>query len=261
MREEIVVFLGPTLAKEEAATHLSARYCPPAEQGSVFRVVRASKPRAIVLIDGAFAKVPAVRHKELLWAMSQGIPIYGAASMGALRAAELALFGMRGHGFIYRWYRATPLADDDEVAVAMSPSELGSQPLSEALINMRLTLRHAERHGILAGEVRRALEGVARSIHFVQRTYPSVLEKARAVLPQRWLPQIDAVERSVSDHLVDQKKADAVALLRWLADRPDLSPIECLAAAPFRMTEAWAADLDAAGLYEGDFASSGSAPA
>ena len=42
---------------------------------------------------GAFASVPAVRHKEILWALSEGIPVIGAASIGALRAAELTAFG------------------------------------------------------------------------------------------------------------------------------------------------------------------------
>ena len=71
-------------------------YLPPAEQGSVVRAVRAYQPRAIVLIDGSFGKVPAVRHKEILWALAKGIPVFGRASMGALRAAELAGFGMQG---------------------------------------------------------------------------------------------------------------------------------------------------------------------
>src|SRR5690242_12155833 len=106
MTHDIVVFLGPTLPPEQASRHLDALYLPPAEQGSIFRVARTLQPRVIALIDGSFAKVPAVRHKEVLWALSRGIAVYGAASMGALRAAELGRFGMRGHGLIYRWYRA-----------------------------------------------------------------------------------------------------------------------------------------------------------
>ena len=148
MGRDVAVFLGPTLPRAEAAAILDATYLPPAEQGSVVRAVRTYRPEAIVLIDGSFGKVPAVRHKEILWALSKGIPVFGAASMGALRAAELAAVGMQGHGFVYRWYSLTPLADDDEVAVAMSPPELGAEALSEALINIRLTLRlaSARRH-------------------------------------------------------------------------------------------------------------------
>ena len=149
MAGEIVVLLGPTLPVAEARTHLDAIYLPPAEQGSVFRAVVEHRPAVLAIIDGAFAQRPAVRHKEILWAMAGGVEVHGAASMGALRAAELAPYGMIGHGFVYRWYRRTPLADDEEVAVAMAPPELGSAALGEALINMRLTLRRAERRGVV----------------------------------------------------------------------------------------------------------------
>ena len=67
----------------------------------MFRAVRAHRPRAIGLIDGVFLDVPAVWHRELLWALSEGVHVFGAASMGALRAAELAPFGMRGVGTIF----------------------------------------------------------------------------------------------------------------------------------------------------------------
>ena len=162
MSRDIVVFLGPTLPRDRGAR------LPPGALSATGRTgirlsgcMLAYSRRAIVLIDGAFAKVPAVRHKEILWALSRGIEVYGAASMGALRAAELSAVGMRGYGLIYRWYRAVPFANDDEVAVAMTPSELGAQALSEALINMRLTLRraragrpYARRHEAQAGRPR-----------------------------------------------------------------------------------------------------------
>jgi len=50
---------------------------------------------------GYFEIVPTVWHKEILWAMDRGIHVYGGASIGALRAAELADFGMTGIGQIY----------------------------------------------------------------------------------------------------------------------------------------------------------------
>jgi hypothetical protein len=245
MTDGIVVFLGPTLAQEHARACLDAVYRPPAEQGDIVRVVTGLKASTILLIDGVFAKAPAVRHKEILWALDRGVSIYGAASMGALRAAELHAFGMRGHGLIYRWYRATPLADDDEVAVAMMPAELGSQALSEALVDMRLTLRRAERCGIIPAATRRSLEGVARDLHFIDRTYPALFERARLFLPDA-RAFVDPLADWVQQHAVRQKRQDAIGLLRHLSAHGSSKP---RAAAPFRMTEAWAADLDASGLY------------
>lgn len=54
------------------------------------------RPAVIGVIDGVFEVVPTVWHKEILWVMARGVPVYGAASIGAQRAAELAPFGMRG---------------------------------------------------------------------------------------------------------------------------------------------------------------------
>jgi hypothetical protein len=254
MPSEVVVFLGPTLPRAEAAGFLDATYLPPAEQGSVVRAVRTYLPRAIVLIDGSFGKVPAVRHKEILWALAKGIRVFGAASMGALRAAELAAVGMRGHGYIYRWYALTPLADDDEVAVAMCPPELGAAPLSEALINIRLTLRRALRAGIVTAGERRVLEGLARDTHFVDRSYPRLLADARSTLPHKSGPALDRLAHWLPSGALDRKRGDAIELLTTLARCPHLvgkgqdNP-------PFRLTEAWAYDLDAAGLWDDDITS------
>ncbi len=246
-----IVFLGPTLPRNDAEQILNALYLPPAAQGSIVRAVREHRPQAIVLIDGAFGKVPAVRHKEILWALAKGIPMFGAASMGALRAAELASFGMRGHGFIFRWYSVTPLADDDEVAVAMTPSELGAEALSEALINIRLTLRLAERQEIVTRAQGRALADVARSTHFVDRSYQLLIERARAELPSGWTDALDSLERWLPGHAIDRKREDAVGLLRRLAGEPRLLEPPAIRP-PFRLTEAWAYDLDAAGLFGDD---------
>jgi hypothetical protein len=247
MTRRIVVFLGPTLERGEASRCLDAIYQPPVEQGDIVRAVTLLRADIVVLIDGVFAKAPAVRHKEILWALNRGISIYGAASMGALRAAEMHPFGMQGHGLIYRWYRATPLADDDEVAVAMMPKELGAHPLSEALIDMRLTLRLAERSGIIPSSARIAFESIARGMHFVDRTYTALFNKSRDLLPRGDLDCMPSLPQWVEKHAVRQKRADAIGLLRRLANECcSRSPV---VPAPFYMTEAWAADLDASGLF------------
>ncbi|RDI60800.1 TfuA-like protein [Microvirga subterranea] len=247
MTNRIVVFLGPSLGQEEASRILDANYQPPAAQGDVVRAVTLLKADCIVLIDGVFAKAPAVRHKEILWALDRGIRVYGAASMGALRAAELHAIGMKGHGLIYRWYRATPLADDDEVAVAMMPAELGSQAMSEALIDIRLNLRRAVRYGIISLALRRRLEAIARDMHFIDRTYAALFDNARKLLPNDEAAVIHLLETWVDRHAVRQKRDDAIGLLHHVAAQRSTTPP--VRTAPFRMTEAWAADLDAAGLF------------
>src|SRR5437867_11228242 len=135
----VYVFTGPTLSAEEARTVLDAVYLPPVSQGDVYRV-SFRRPTAIGIIDGYFERIPAVWHKEILWAMSHGIHVFGSASMGALRAAELESFGMEGVGSIFEAYRTGAWGDDDEVAVAQAPAELGCRALSDAMVDSRHTL-------------------------------------------------------------------------------------------------------------------------
>ncbi len=122
-----VIFTGPTLSAADAKRVLDADYLPPAAEGDVYRVARQG-PQVIGIIDGYFERVPAVWHKEILWAMSQGIHVFGAASMGALRAAELEAFGMEGVGAIFEAFRDGALEDDDEVAVAHAGAEFDFRP-------------------------------------------------------------------------------------------------------------------------------------
>src|SRR5256885_1265864 len=191
-----VIFTGPTLSAVDARTVLDADYRPPAAKGDVYRAARC-RPQLIGIIDGYFERVPAVWHKEILWAMSHGIHVFGAASMGALRAAELAAFGMEGVGWIFESYRDGLIEDDDEVAVAHGPASTGCKPVSEALVNMRRTFAAAVYDGVIAPETAARLLTLARALFYPERSYPAVLARAEEDgLPRSqlaalrgWLPQ------------------------------------------------------------------------
>lgn len=211
----IFVFLGPTLSAEDARNELDAIYLPPAGQGDVYRAAR-EQPFAIGLIDGYFEQVPSVWHKEILWALSNGIHVLGAASMGALRAAELEIFGMRGVGQIFVDFHRGILQDDDEVAVSHADSTLGFRSLSEAMVNIRATLAAAERQGILPRAVSEQLLMLAKRTFYPERSFPGLVTSAhRAGVDEAHL---QAFQRFVASHRVDQKKEDAAEMLRILGD-------------------------------------------
>jgi len=216
MISEPIVFLGPTLPVAQAREILRADYRPPAAQGDVWRAV-ADNPIAIAVVDGLFERVPAVWHKEILWAMAQGIPVFGAASMGALRAAELASFGMIGVGVVFEQFHHGTLNADDEVAIAHAGSENGYRPLSEAMVNVRATLQSAEKAGVIAPETACILLAVARSIHFAERTFARILSDER----RRSLPAAELAALSAWLPLgrVDQKRLDAQELLHDIGRR------------------------------------------
>jgi len=57
--------------------------------------------------------------------MSRGVHVFGASSMGALRAAELAAFGMVGFGRIYDLFRT-----GHSETTTMSPSHTSPQAVA-----------------------------------------------------------------------------------------------------------------------------------
>jgi len=218
----IVVFTGPTISAQEAEGTLPVRYAPPASQGDIYTAAR-ERVAAIGLIDGYFERVPAVWHKEILWAMSRGVRVFGASSMGALRAAELDVFGMVGVGAIYEAFRDGDLEDDDEVAIAHASGEIGFAPLSEAMVNVRATVRAAVADGVISPETCGVLETTAKSLHFPDRRYERILRVARN---QGGRPaELVAFRRWVIEGRVDQKRTDAIAMLELMRSL-DLDEIE-----------------------------------
>lgn len=213
---KVCIFTGPTISAAEAATALEAVYFPPAAEGDVYRAAL-QRPEAIGIIDGYFQDVPSVRHKEILWAMSRGIHVFGSASIGALRATELAAFGMEGVGSVFEFYRDGILEDDDEVAVAHGPAELGFPSLSEAMVNIRQTLRKAELDQVISPGVQTALEQMAKQLFYPERSYAVLLRRAsESGLPE---PQLARLRDWLPEGRVNQKREDAVAMLRLVGRR------------------------------------------
>jgi hypothetical protein len=232
----VVIFAGPTLSAEEGRRELDAVYLPPAAQGDLYKAAL-GKPVAIGLIDGYFERVPSVSHKEILWAMTQGVHVFGAASMGALRAAELAAFGMEGIGAIYEAFASGALEDDDEVAVVHAGAEDGYRPLSEAMVNIRATLQAAERAGVLGPEARHTLEQLAKGLFHADRSWHRLLKQGQeAGLDTAGL---EACRRFVAESRVDAKRLDGLRLLHTLRARLEAGLPPKQTRYPFAHTDSW----------------------
>src|SRR6201997_2576181 len=147
-----IVFSGPSLPLSKAPFVAGMEWRPPVRQGDLYKAAL-GRPALIGVIDGTFELVPTVWHKEILWAMAEGVHVYGAASIGALRAAELADFGMKGIGQIYRQFHSGDLSDDDEVAVLHGPPEVGYVQLSEPMVDVRATINRAVECGVITSEL------------------------------------------------------------------------------------------------------------
>lgn len=212
---KLYVFLGPTLCPEDAAQAApSAMLLPPVGRGDVLRLVLEKRPSAIAIIDGYFDSVPAVTHKEILFALFSGVRVFGASSMGALRAAELWQFGMEGSGQIYAHYRDGTWEADDEVAVTHGPPETGYRASSVALANIRIALREAARRAVISAEVEDRLVAVAKSTFYADRSWEDLFAKAAdCSIPAA---ELKALKGFITSECPDAKRDDALEMLRNL---------------------------------------------
>jgi hypothetical protein len=246
------VFLGPSLKWGEARTVLpNAQYLPPAKAGDVYTAVRAGAT-VIAIIDGYFEQVPAVWHKEILYALSVGVWVFGASSMGALRAAELHQFGMVGVGQIFEAYRDGVHEDDDEVVVVHVGQERGFAAVSDAMVNIRDGLAEALRRGIIGQLTHDTIAAAMKRRYYPERNWLLIPEIAE----QEHLPssEIDDLISFVKAERPNRKRLDALDLLTVL-QKFDADIVPFVPEFEFEKTIFW--DQLVTGLRSGPGRSSG----
>jgi hypothetical protein len=200
-----IVYLGPSLPAEEAARLLPAQYRPPVKRGDL---AAAEGARIIIVIDGEFNQNYSVTPKEILRLLDKGVTVIGAASMGALRAAELAGLGMTGVGWVYEAYRAGRIDGDDEVALNYCP--LSFQPLTVPLVNVRYWLEQLVAADLLRDGEGRVLLRRARQIYYADRTPERLAHVLEGSLGSDRLAEFRAAGLG---SITDVKSADARAAL------------------------------------------------
>ena len=100
---KIAIYLGPSLDTATAQSTLEAVYLPPIKRGDLARL--GPEIEKVGIIDGEFFQSLAVSTMEILPLLDRGVQVFGASSMGALRAVECEAYGMVGVGEIFAWFR------------------------------------------------------------------------------------------------------------------------------------------------------------
>jgi hypothetical protein len=144
---------------------------------------------------------------------------------------------MTGVGLIYRQFRSGQLTDDDEVAVLHGPAELDYVALTEAMVNVRVTVDHALASHIVSPDAAAILIGSAKSLFYKERTWELIIERAAG-------GGLAAEERDrfagwLAHGKVNQKRLDAEEMLGAIVShmRTDAPPFQ--ATFEFAHTFAW----------------------
>jgi len=208
------IFIGPSLEHSEVKKQCSAAVIHgPVRLGDLSRLDTETTSK-VVIIDGVFEFVPSVWHKEILVLLEAGIPVFGASSMGALRAVELKTFGMLGHGWVVDQY-LTHIDDDDEVALVHADVNFDYQGLSIPLINLRYILSI----DVLAASQKQLLKSVIEQLKldfYPDRTLNRVAEILTdlAATPQ----DIEVLFKYLTDPAFNIKRLDAISCIKFASN-------------------------------------------
>jgi ribosomal protein S12 methylthiotransferase accessory factor len=200
-----IVFLGPSLPWELARRCLpDADYRPPVRRGDLDGIA----PGTVVgVIDGVFDQSLAISPGEIREAIGRGVAVYGAASMGALRAAEVRQ--VIGVGRVFEMYASGEIDRDDEVAVLFDPQTL--RPLTDPLVNLRHAVARLVKSATLSRENGEALLAAGEALHYTERTYRAVVANS----PLAKSRDADELVRLLGTF--DLKRDDALFLLETIA--------------------------------------------
>ncbi len=220
-----ILFAGPSLSGTEfvparagedlVLPEYSLTCRGPAKCGEITHAVDQGF-RVIGLVDGRFEDVAAVWHKEILYALSLGATVYGAASMGALRAAECHPFGMIGIGTVFERYAFGGLEDDAAVAQVHAPAEFGYVAFSEAMVTVDATLDAALIAGTITLQEHILIRTRAEAVFFKERTWRRIFDIVS--------PEINQAGERLKPHIRNIKREDAELLLDVLLERQSVAP-------------------------------------
>ncbi|MBP3791768.1 MAG: TfuA-related McrA-glycine thioamidation protein [Methanobrevibacter sp.] len=175
---KIIIYTGLSLPFDEAREILDSHddveviYRKPIKRGDLGHDIK-ENPDIIGIIDGVFHQNSAVGHREIINVMKKGVKVFGASSMGALRASELDILGMTGVGYCYNQYASGAVDSDDDVAVMLDSETL--EALSVPLISMNYVFTNAVSENIITEDEKDELIQITKSTFYPKRNYAQTL--------------------------------------------------------------------------------------
>jgi ribosomal protein S12 methylthiotransferase accessory factor len=136
------VFLGPSLPSTEARSLLAADYRPPLRRGDLDAI---AAPAVVAVVDGVLEPEARLPPEEARRAAGRGLRLFGAASVGALIAADPSIPGsVAGVGRVFRLLRRGRARAED-VALLYAPHDL--RPLTVPVVDVLCRLDAAVASG------------------------------------------------------------------------------------------------------------------
>lgn len=207
-----IIFVGPSLSTEKAKKILEADYRKPAKKGDLLQLTF-KETNFVGLIDGFFLQdYPPTPIEVYNLLRKKGTKVYGASSLGALRAVELSKYGMIGVGKIFNLFQKGIIDSDDEVAVTFTDY---SNFKSEALIDIRYNLFLAHKSMVIDKDAQKIILRISKKTYFPYRTYDDILDKSKIKHPEIG-SQIEKFREYIQTNRRSLKEDDAITLLKQI---------------------------------------------
>ena len=189
-----IVFVETTLCKSYIENIPNLTCSSAIKRGDIYGL--SEEFTRIIIVDGLFGNTRSVWQREITYALSIGIEVYGTSSMGALRAAELSGYGMKGYGWVFNCLCQGLLEGDDEVALIYSRHKEGRIiHHTITFCNLYWNLLELLSANIITLEEVRNILGAMREIPFFKRS----IEETKKILSAQ-------LSISASDELISRLK-------------------------------------------------------
>lgn len=116
-RRKPIIFGGPSIGSLVEQYHECFDLRPPIQRNDLYELAEQQRPGCALIVDGLFGSSMAISPTECIDLMKRGWLLYGASSMGALRAADCCAVGMMGIGDIFNGFHLGYFHSDSDVAV------------------------------------------------------------------------------------------------------------------------------------------------
>ncbi len=209
--ETSLVFAGGSVSREDAPSDADLVWAGPAEQGDMVAAVLEGF-ESILVIDGYFYTKFPCTTLEVMLALENEVNVFGASSIGALRAVELDTWGMVGMGRVYEYLKKQEIKPYHIVAQTYDEAD---RPLTTPLIQIVYFLVCASSDGIVTREEHEALRAIADEIHFTFLSFESFFRKVASsgvLSPEKAAVLREYYEEKGAAHF-DIKRQDALSLL------------------------------------------------
>jgi YcaO-like protein with predicted kinase domain len=180
MQSVIKVYAGLSAQRNDIRALLpNAEVAPPVQRGDVIEDID-KEVGCILILDGVFHQSLSVCPSEIMDALRRGIRVFGASSMGALRAAELEAYGMVGVGKVFEYIRDSNVFRDDFVGQVFVDELPQVQRDSVTWVEFEINLRALHENGKISRATYEYLGACYAKLHYAERNLKTLSARIRS---------------------------------------------------------------------------------